>query len=153
MADAAPPAHTEFNSDWTQKEKFKTDSERSNGKRIDTKSEKFGPVELVALWNEVGCQPQVLKLTDDRRKKAGLRQRERGDPAWWRYLFEKVRDLTDRPWLTFDFLMRNETNALKVLEGAYDKDFPQQRKQSAVTNNHTTSEKYAQAFREKIRKT
>ena len=71
--DAASPAHTGVNSDWSQKEEFKADLGRSNGERVDTKSEKFGPVELVALWNEVGCQPPVLKLTDDRRKKAGLR--------------------------------------------------------------------------------
>jgi hypothetical protein len=74
------------------------------------------------LWNGLGCRPLVSELTDDRRKKAGLRLRKRGDPDWWRRLFEKARDL-NKPWLTFDFLMRNDTNALKVLEGNYDHDF------------------------------
>ncbi|MBM4289531.1 MAG: hypothetical protein FJ135_15545, partial [Deltaproteobacteria bacterium] len=39
---------------------------------------KFGPPDLAALWNELGCRPQVQKLTDDRRKKAGSRLRPRG---------------------------------------------------------------------------
>jgi hypothetical protein len=64
----------------------------------------------------------VSELTDDRRKKAGLRLRKRGDPDWWQRLFEKAKAL-NKPWLTFDFLMRNDTNCLKVLEGNYDHDF------------------------------
>lgn len=84
--------------------------------------QKFGPASLVELWNGLGCRPMVSELTDERRKKAGLRIRKRGDPDWWRRLFEKARDL-NKPWLTFDFLTRNDTNCLKVLEGAYDHDF------------------------------
>jgi hypothetical protein len=83
---------------------------------------KFGPAGLVKLWNEMGLKPKVSELTDDRRKKVGLRLRKRGDPEWWRELFEKVRVL-NKPWLTFDFLMRSDTNCLKVLEGNYDHDF------------------------------
>ncbi len=74
------------------------------------------------LWNDLGCRPLVSELTDERRRKAGLRIRKRGDPDWWGRLFEKVREL-NKPWLTFDFLMRNDTNCLKVLEGNYDHDF------------------------------
>jgi hypothetical protein len=80
------------------------------------------PSVLVELWNDLGCRPLVSELTDERRRKAGLRIRKRGDPDWWERLFEKVREL-NKPWLTFDFLMRNDTNCLKVLEGNYDHDF------------------------------
>jgi len=83
---------------------------------------KFGPANLVDLWNDMGCKPKVSELSDERRKKAGLRLRKRGDPEWWRVLFGKAREL-NRPWLTFDFLMRSDTNCLKVLEGNYDHDF------------------------------
>ena len=83
---------------------------------------KLKPVGLVNLWNDLGCRPMVSELTDERRKKASLRLRKRGDPDWWRKLFEKAREL-NKPWLTFDFLMRNDTNCLKVLEGNYDHDF------------------------------
>jgi len=82
----------------------------------------FGPASLMQLWNDLGCRPLVSELTDERRKKAGLRIRKRGDPDWWSRLFEKVKGL-NKPWLTFDFLMRNDTNCLKVLEGNYDHDF------------------------------
>jgi hypothetical protein len=85
-------------------------------------SSQLKPSALVEIWNGLGCRPLVSELTEDRRKKAGLRLRKRGDPDWWRRLFEKSRDL-NKPWLTFDFLMRNDTNALKVLEGNYDHDF------------------------------
>jgi hypothetical protein len=80
------------------------------------------PAALVKLWNDSGCKPMVSELTDDRRKEAGLRLRKRGDPDWWQRLFEKAKAL-NKPWLTFDFLMRNDTNCLKVLEGNYDHDF------------------------------
>jgi hypothetical protein len=80
------------------------------------------PAGLMKLWNELGCRPTVSELTDDRRKKAGLRLRKQGDPDWWRRLFEKAKAL-NKAWLTFDFLMKNDTNSLKVLEGNYDRDF------------------------------
>jgi len=83
---------------------------------------RFGPSGLMDLWNDLGCRPLVSELTDERRKKACLRLRKRGDPDWWQQLFEKVKVL-NKPWLTFDFLMRNDTNCLKVLEGNYDHDF------------------------------
>ena len=85
-------------------------------------SSQLKPSGLVELWNDLGCRPLVSELTDERRRKAGLRIRKRGDPDWWGRLFEKVRAL-NKPWLTFDFLMRNDTNCLKVLEGNYDHDF------------------------------
>ncbi len=85
-------------------------------------SSQLKPTALVELWNELGCRPLVSELTDERRRKAGLRLRKRGDPDWWKQLFEKVKVL-NKPWLTFDFLMRNDTNCLKVLEGNYDHDF------------------------------
>jgi len=80
------------------------------------------PTNLVELWNKLGCRPTVSELTDERRKKATSRLRKRSDPAWWQGLFEKVKVL-NKPWLNFDFLIRNDTNYLKVLEGNYDEDF------------------------------
>jgi hypothetical protein len=93
-----------------------------DSKNVKSLTPRFGPANLMQLWNDTGCRPRVSELTDERRKKAGLRIRKRGDPAWWRGLFEKVQGL-NKPWLTFDFLMRSDTNCLKVLEGNYDHDF------------------------------
>jgi len=83
---------------------------------------RFKPGGLVDLWNELGCMPMVSELTEERRKKAALRIRKRNDPEWWRQVFTKAREL-NKPWLTFDFFLRNDTNAIKVLEGNYDRDF------------------------------
>ena len=83
---------------------------------------RFKPGDLVDLWNELGCKPMVSELTDERRKKAGLRIRKRSDQEWWRQVFTKTREL-NKPWLTFDFFLRNDTNAIKVLEGNYDREF------------------------------
>jgi hypothetical protein len=83
---------------------------------------KIKPIDLVNLWNESGCKPTVSELTDERRKKVGVRIRKRGDPAWWEQLFLKAK-ATNKPWLTFDFLIANDTNAIKLLEGNYDHDF------------------------------
>jgi|GEM_PF-2330268 len=85
-------------------------------------SSRLKPAGLMKLWNDLGCQPTVSELTEDRRKRAGLRLRQQGDPDWWRRLFEKAKML-NKAWLTFDFLMKNDTNCLKVLEGNYDRDF------------------------------
>jgi hypothetical protein len=85
-------------------------------------SSRLKPSGLMKLWNDLGCQPTVSELTEDRRKRAGLRLRKQGDPDWWRRLFEKAKVL-NKAWLTFDFLMKNDTNSLKVLEGNYDRDF------------------------------
>ena len=80
------------------------------------------PQDLLQLWNEMGCKPMVSELTAERRKKAGVRIRKQGGRDWWERLFKKVKVL-NKPWLTFDFLMRSDTNCLKVLEGNYDHDF------------------------------
>jgi len=84
--------------------------------------QKLKPKDLVDLWNSLGCKPMVSELTDERRKKAELRIRKRSDFRWWQGLFEKVQVL-NKLWLTFDFLIRNDTHSLRVLEGNYDQSF------------------------------
>ena len=104
---------------------------------------KFGPSDLASLWNELGCRPQVQKLTDIRRKKAAVRLRQRDAPEWWRGLLEKVRDLQakGRHWLTFDFIISSENNILKVVEGNYDKDFQTGKKPAIAAGNQPTGAK------------
>ena len=59
------------------------------GDDTSQKQPKFGPARLAELWNDLGCRPLVSELTDERRRKADLRIRKRGDPDWWGRLFEK----------------------------------------------------------------
>jgi len=80
------------------------------------------PTKVFHLWNDLGCKPALAELTSERVKRLSVRIRKRGDPAWWEQLFLKAR-AANKPWLTFDFLIANDTNAIKLLEGNYDHDF------------------------------
>ncbi len=80
------------------------------------------PAKVFHLWNDLGCKPSLAELTTDRSKRLAVRIRKRGDPAWWERLFLKAK-AANKPWLTFDFLIANDTNAIKLLEGNYDHDF------------------------------
>ncbi len=80
------------------------------------------PAKVFHLWNDLGCKPSLAELTTERNKRLTVRIRNRGDPAWWERLFLKAK-AANKPWLTFDFLIANDTNAIKLLEGNYDHDF------------------------------
>ena len=67
------------------------------------------------------------ELSDDRKVKVKARLKEHPDIDWWRTLFKKLstskflRGENDRGWrCSFDFLIKNSTNALKIYEGNYD---------------------------------
>ena len=70
--------------------------------------------------------PQPSEFTRDRERKCHLRLRERG-LSDWQAIFERM-DKTpfllgenQRGWrATFDWIIANETNSAKVLEGKYD---------------------------------
>ena len=82
---------------------------------------------LSDLWN-VKCKklPQVLSLSKQRTRKASLRLRERSLEEWG-VVFDRISSSAfccgenDRGWrATFDWIVHNTDNALKVLEGKYD---------------------------------
>ncbi len=80
------------------------------------------PAKVFHLWNDLGCKPSLTELTPERSKRLAVRIRKRGDPAWWEQLFLKAKAV-HKPFITFDFLIANDTNAIKLLEGNYDHDF------------------------------
>jgi hypothetical protein len=80
------------------------------------------PGKVFHLWNDLGCKPYLVELTDGRIKRLASRIRKRDDRSWWEQLFLKAK-AANKPWLTFDFLIANDTNAIKLLEGNYDHDF------------------------------
>jgi hypothetical protein len=87
----------------------------------------FSPQDLVALWNRIVRTSEVRKLTEKRARKARRRLADHPDPGWWQAVFERVRDTpflraeNPRGWrVTLDWLLANDTNAVKVSEGAYD---------------------------------
>lgn len=86
--------------------------------------------EFANSWNEwfEGKLPQVQwPLSPSRAHKAGSRLKEHGKVEFWQRVFEKIQSsnfLLGRGasnWkCTFDYLIANDTNVLKIYEGSYD---------------------------------
>lgn len=98
---------------------------------------RFGPRELVELWNERAhrVMPRVRDLTAKRKRQAAARLREHPEREWWEDVIaaanasphcrgeSKPAPGASKPWrCNFDFLIENDTNAVKVLEGVYGDD-------------------------------
>ena len=94
------------------------------------------PEDLVEAWNEI-CVPlgmaSVRELSNSRRVKALARVREHPQQSWWNLVFGRIgssaflqgrsrpRNGSEKPfWMRFDWLIDNDTNALKIYEGLYD---------------------------------
>jgi hypothetical protein len=93
--------------------------------------QKLSPKGLKELWNEIVQKPKVLMLSQGRERRLRLRLREHPDVSWWEEVLHKIvaspflRGAGNRGWQAdFDWLIANDTNALKVLEGKYDKRPP-----------------------------
>jgi hypothetical protein len=81
-------------------------------------------------WNNFALQAgakKILKLSKDRLPKLRKRLDEHGLDGWREALGRAGRSemlgSTPPNWFDFDFLVNNETNILKLLEGKYDKRF------------------------------
>lgn len=86
------------------------------------------PQDLASLWNEIVGKPSVMELSKGRTAKARLRLKERSLDQW-REVFEQIKNTpflcgeNDRGWrATFDWIISNDENALKVLEGKYGRN-------------------------------
>lgn len=84
-------------------------------------------------WNDFASETgakKILKLSKDRLPKLRKRLDEHGLAGWREALGRAGRSemLGKNPpgWFDFDFLVNNETNILKLLEGKYDKNFGSQ---------------------------
>jgi hypothetical protein len=94
-------------------------------------SEQLTPKAFFDLWNKhSGDLPRATKLTDDRRKKIACRIGENSDPAYWvavitalvesDFASGRIAGSDGRTWSAdFDWLIKNETNHVKVSEGKY----------------------------------
>ena len=88
----------------------------------------IAPALIVEMYNTICVDlPKVRGLTESRRKHLLPRIKEHPDIEWWRRLFQRVQTTpfctgdNDRGWRAdFGWLIENDTNALKVLEGKYD---------------------------------
>ena len=82
-------------------------------------------------WNNIVATEEgfkkVAKLTEDRRKRIRLRLKAHPEEEFWNKVLNKIPRVpflsgkNDRKWRAdFDFLIKNDENALKIYEGKYD---------------------------------
>ncbi len=95
----------------------------SSGDDDSVKSPKTSPQDVVDVWNSSSAKSKVRTLTDDRKKR--IRQRL-ADPHWpWRAAIKKL-PIPNSPKFEWqpdiDWLIANDTNAVRLVEGTYDRD-------------------------------
>jgi hypothetical protein len=102
---------------------------RESLKENHTKEETTDCLVFRDLWNSE-CEDKIIKpilsLSTNRRQKIKTRLKERPFKEW-NEVFRKINSSefccgdNDRGWsATFDWIIKNEENAIKVLEGKYD---------------------------------
>jgi hypothetical protein len=121
--------------DWKAEEQEQEQEQNKEKREPDGSPKKKPRVSLLAdLWNEIVTNlPKVAAMNPDRRSKEALRLKQKSDLEFWRVVFTKInqsnfcRGLSptgsskERPWqATFDWIISNDTNCLKVFEGNYD---------------------------------
>ena len=95
--------------------------------RVITKPDPIPYQEIVNLFNEICTEaPKIIKVTDKRKSQIALRYKELKNIDVFEQAFRMVQEskfLTgdnDRGWVAkFDWIMANDTNIVKVLEGNY----------------------------------
>jgi hypothetical protein len=114
----------------------RSEGKESEEKRSEEKGSEGGPrpskrdwpKQLVEIFNStIQYLPKVTDLSDSRLEKLRTRRKEKPDLDWWRIVFEKADIILipgkdgKKDWYpTFDWLIKNDTNAVKVFEGNYD---------------------------------
>jgi hypothetical protein len=107
---------------------------RSEGKGSEEKGSGDGnsplAVPIIALFDcfKKNCPnlAQPRELNESRKDKLSKRLREHPDQAWWEAVFKKANEVSftgkdGREWRpTFDWLIENDRNPVKVIEGNYD---------------------------------
>jgi hypothetical protein len=96
----------------------------------ESENGKVTPREIYDLWNQYAVNgiPKAKKLTQSRIDKIKLRLREEPVLEYWQCIFSKLQKLpfycgdNNRNWVvTFDYIMRNDTNHVKISERSIKK--------------------------------
>jgi hypothetical protein len=90
---------------------------------------------LAALWNQVVPLSKVAEISAKRRAKMIQRIREHPDPKFWLKVCEQVAGSAflsgggARGWkATIDWIIANDTNAVRVFEGVFGDTQPRERR-------------------------
>ncbi len=124
------PSESESESESEKKKKEATPLVVSATPKPTRQVAEVSPEEIVEAWKRL-CVPKgapdIREITGDRRKKMLLRIREHPNFDWWDELFARAARTPflfgtgNRGWkASLDWLVDNQTNAVKILEGRYD---------------------------------
>jgi len=82
--------------------------------------------EILGLWNKTSFQ-KILQISKERKKHLRARWKEHPDISKWQALLSRMESSSflkgqnEKNWAaSFDWLISNDTNWLKILEGKYD---------------------------------
>ena len=86
----------------------------------------FGPFDLYELYKS-SCStfPQPREFTEDRKKKAISRIKNKPNREYWETVFKKANEskfCRENKFFCFDWILKNDGNARKVFEGNYAND-------------------------------
>lgn len=96
------------------------DKDLSKKDESDSDSPSITPDDVLEVWNAQPGIKQVRRLTQDRRTKCKIRL-QCGDWPWREAIAKLPLPREPGEWQPdFDWLILNETNALKLVEGKYD---------------------------------
>jgi hypothetical protein len=127
-SDSNSDSNLDSNSDSNQSNLYKKRKDKDKEKSKDKEAtEKIPFQKIKELFNEICVsQSKVTKITPQRKKHIKARWENLGSIDEWKKLFERIeassflRDSRDKPWMDFDWVIKNEMNLTKILEGKYD---------------------------------
>ena len=79
-------------------------------------------IEIMNFWNKTQL-PHITKLTDNRKSKLRARLKEKEFIKGWKDAIVKLSEseyCVNGNWATFDWVIQNDNNYIKTLEGKYD---------------------------------
>lgn len=130
-----------------------TNNQDTNNQTHENSEGIFGPAALYELYKKrCSIFPQPCELTQERIKKAAARLKKRPDVNFWETVFRNAVEsdfCKKNKFFCFDWILKNDLNALKVYEGNYVNDKYAADSQNKIINiSPISSSKYA-SYREK----
>ena len=127
-----------------------TNEQNTNNETLVNSTSEFTFDDLLGLYSQICIHfPKVVKITDERKQKAALRLKKFPEKSFWETVFKKAEDskfVRSGKFFCFDWILKNNLNALKVFEGNYDND----RKNKVVSVEFASgggSSKYSECYK------
>lgn len=119
----------------------------STNEQVLVKTDVFTCDELFSLYKSICVHfPQPRELTDERRKKAQKRIKRFSNVEFWKSVCEKAENsnfIKEKNWFSFDWIIKNNENPLKVYEGNYDN---KKQNNNVITAFSSKSGKYSKCY-------